>query len=55
MMFPDFPFDPELSSFLSHREVQRYLERYCDNFQIRPHIRVSHPARPKVPSQTQSP
>uniref|UniRef100_A0A3B3W137 Flavin-containing monooxygenase n=1 Tax=Poecilia latipinna TaxID=48699 RepID=A0A3B3W137_9TELE len=39
MMFPDFPFDPELSSFLSHQEVQRYLERYCENFRIRPHIR----------------
>lgn len=41
MMFPDFPFDPELSSFLSHREVQRYLERYCDHFQVRPHIRFN--------------
>lgn len=41
MMFPDFPFDPQLSSFLPHQEVQRYLERYCENFQIRPHIRVS--------------
>ncbi|XP_047234947.1 flavin-containing monooxygenase FMO GS-OX1 isoform X1 [Girardinichthys multiradiatus] len=41
MMFPDFPFDPELSSFLSHQEVQRYLERYCDSFQIGPHIRFN--------------
>lgn len=41
MMFPDFPFDPELSSFLSDREVQRYLERYCDHFQVRPHIRFN--------------
>ncbi|XP_017259364.1 flavin-containing monooxygenase FMO GS-OX-like 2 [Kryptolebias marmoratus] len=41
MMFPDFPFDPQLSSFLPHQEVQAYLERYCENFQLRPHIRFS--------------
>ncbi|XP_038137517.1 flavin-containing monooxygenase FMO GS-OX-like 4 [Cyprinodon tularosa] len=41
MMFPDFPFEPQLSSFLPHQEVQRYLERYCDNFGIRPHIRFN--------------
>lgn len=42
-MFPDFPFDPQLSSFLPHQEVQRYLEDYCQNHNIRPHIRVSPP------------
>ncbi|XP_040908141.1 flavin-containing monooxygenase FMO GS-OX5 isoform X2 [Toxotes jaculatrix] len=41
MMFPDFPFDPQLNSFLPHREVQRYLERYCQSHKIRPHIRFS--------------
>lgn len=41
MMFPDFPFDPELNSFLPHQEVQRYLERYCQNHKIRPHIRFN--------------
>ncbi|XP_034539348.1 flavin-containing monooxygenase FMO GS-OX4 [Notolabrus celidotus] len=41
MMFPDFPFDPQLSSFLPHQEVQRYLERYCDSHDIRPHIRFN--------------
>lgn len=43
MMFPDFPFEPQLSSFLPHQEVQRYLERYCQSHGIRPHIRVSRP------------
>uniref|UniRef100_A0A3B4ZX39 Flavin-containing monooxygenase n=1 Tax=Stegastes partitus TaxID=144197 RepID=A0A3B4ZX39_9TELE len=43
MMFPDFPFDPQLSSFLPHQEIQRYLESYCQNHRIRPHIRVSRP------------
>lgn len=43
-MFPDFPFDPQLNSFLPHQEVQRYLERYCQSHHIRPHIRVSRPA-----------
>uniref|UniRef100_A0A3Q0R4D3 Flavin-containing monooxygenase n=1 Tax=Amphilophus citrinellus TaxID=61819 RepID=A0A3Q0R4D3_AMPCI len=41
MMFPDFPFDPQLSSFLPHQEVQRYLERYCQSHGIRPHIRFN--------------
>uniref|UniRef100_A0A3Q3WGM7 Flavin-containing monooxygenase n=1 Tax=Mola mola TaxID=94237 RepID=A0A3Q3WGM7_MOLML len=41
MMFPDFPFDPQLSSFLPHQEVQRYLEGYCQQHHIRPHIRFS--------------
>lgn len=41
MMFPDFPFDPHLDSFLPHQEVQRYLEKYCDSHNIRPHIRFN--------------
>ncbi|XP_042287989.1 flavin-containing monooxygenase FMO GS-OX5 isoform X2 [Thunnus maccoyii] len=41
MMFPDFPFDPQLSSFLPHQEVQRYLERYCQSHDIGPHIRFN--------------
>ncbi|XP_041807518.1 flavin-containing monooxygenase FMO GS-OX4 isoform X2 [Chelmon rostratus] len=41
MMFPDFPFDPQLNSFLPHQEVQRYLERYCQSYNIRPHIRFN--------------
>ena len=39
-MFPDFPFDPQLPSFLPHQEVQKYLERYCQSHCITPHIRV---------------
>lgn len=41
MMFPDFPFDPELDSFLPHQEVLRYLEKYCDHFKISPHIQFN--------------
>ncbi|XP_029028444.1 uncharacterized protein LOC114868939 isoform X2 [Betta splendens] len=41
MMFPDFPFDSGLNSFLPHQEVQRYLESYCLSHDIRPHIRFS--------------
>ncbi|XP_070290559.1 uncharacterized protein [Salvelinus sp. IW2-2015] len=41
MMFPDFPFDPQLPSFLPHQEVQKYLERYCQSHCITPHIRFS--------------
>ncbi|XP_061660352.1 uncharacterized protein LOC133492274 isoform X2 [Syngnathoides biaculeatus] len=39
MMFPDFPFDQQLSSFLTHQEVQHYLEDYCRHYRIGPHIR----------------
>ncbi|XP_041865103.1 flavin-containing monooxygenase FMO GS-OX4-like isoform X2 [Melanotaenia boesemani] len=41
MMFPDFPFDAQLSSFLPHQEVQRYLDQYCQSHNIRPHIKFS--------------
>ncbi|XP_077402047.1 uncharacterized protein LOC144035874 [Vanacampus margaritifer] len=39
MMFPDFPFDQRLRSFLSHQDVQRYLEDYCRHYNVHPHIR----------------
>ncbi|XP_075888161.1 uncharacterized protein LOC142892028 isoform X2 [Nelusetta ayraudi] len=41
MMFPDFPFDSKLKSFLPHQEVQKYLEQYCLAHHIRPHIKFS--------------
>ncbi|XP_030217662.1 flavin-containing monooxygenase FMO GS-OX5 isoform X2 [Gadus morhua] len=41
MMFPDFPFDEQLPSFLPHQEVQRYLERYSQSHQVTPHIQFS--------------
>lgn len=40
MMFPDFPFDTDLPSFISHWDVQTYLERYCTSHAITPHIKV---------------
>ncbi|XP_060941474.1 uncharacterized protein LOC133019125 [Limanda limanda] len=41
MMFPDFPFDQQLSSFLPHQQVHSYLERYCQRHAIGPHIRFN--------------
>ncbi|KAF6740043.1 Flavin-containing monooxygenase FMO GS-OX-like 3 [Oryzias melastigma] len=41
MMFPDFPFASHLSSFLPHQEVLRYLENYCQNHGVQPHIRFN--------------
>ncbi|XP_028843955.1 flavin-containing monooxygenase FMO GS-OX-like 4 [Denticeps clupeoides] len=38
MSFPDFPFERDLPSFVHHTEVRKYLEKYCDHFQIRDHI-----------------
>ncbi|XP_035998540.1 flavin-containing monooxygenase FMO GS-OX5 [Fundulus heteroclitus] len=52
MMFPDFPFDPQLSSFLPHQEVQRYLESYCQRFQVRPHIQFNTAVESVTPVST---
>ncbi|XP_030648315.1 flavin-containing monooxygenase FMO GS-OX4 isoform X2 [Chanos chanos] len=41
MMFPDFPFDPKLPSFLHHQDVLHYLENYCNSHAITPHIKFS--------------
>uniref|UniRef100_H3CQG1 Flavin-containing monooxygenase n=1 Tax=Tetraodon nigroviridis TaxID=99883 RepID=H3CQG1_TETNG len=41
MMFPDFPFDPHLSSFLPHQEVRNYLEQYCQEHEVGPRIRFN--------------
>ncbi|XP_070697593.1 uncharacterized protein [Pempheris klunzingeri] len=41
MKFPDFPFEPQPQSFVSHQEVLKYLESYCDSHSIRPHIRFN--------------
>ncbi|XP_046869719.1 flavin-containing monooxygenase FMO GS-OX-like 3 [Hypomesus transpacificus] len=41
MMFPDFPFDPQLPSFLPHKEVHRYLQSYCETHSITPHIKFA--------------
>ncbi|XP_062869974.1 uncharacterized protein LOC134332317 [Trichomycterus rosablanca] len=41
MMFPDFPFDSDLPSFISHWDVQAYLERYCMSHGITPHIKFN--------------
>ncbi|KAG7264344.1 hypothetical protein CRUP_020869 [Coryphaenoides rupestris] len=40
-MFPDFPFDEQLPSFLPQQEVQRYLERYSQSHRVTPHVRFS--------------
>ncbi|CAK6979176.1 uncharacterized protein LOC128371011 [Scomber scombrus] len=41
MMFPDFPFEPQLSSFLPHQEVQKYLQSYCESHDIRANVRFN--------------
>uniref|UniRef100_A0A8C1DUC7 Flavin-containing monooxygenase n=1 Tax=Cyprinus carpio carpio TaxID=630221 RepID=A0A8C1DUC7_CYPCA len=40
MMFPDFPFDDHLPSFLHHKSVQQYLEKYCEKHDIAHYIKV---------------
>lgn len=39
-MFPDFPFDDHLPSFLHHTSVQQYLEKYSEKHDIAHHIKV---------------
>ncbi|XP_031552593.1 flavin-containing monooxygenase FMO GS-OX-like 4 [Actinia tenebrosa] len=35
MGFPDFPFPDEVSSYMTHAQVQRHLEDYADHFSVR--------------------
>ncbi|XP_068436762.1 uncharacterized protein [Clinocottus analis] len=53
MMFPDFPFESQLSSFLPHQEVQRYLEKYCQKYNVLPHIRFNTMVEQVKPVVTQ--
>ncbi|XP_071962969.1 uncharacterized protein [Antedon mediterranea] len=39
MAFPDFPFDKNLCSFVGHQDVLKYLESYCDAFQLTQYIK----------------
>lgn len=39
--FTDFAFPEETSSYPSAREVDQYLNDYCDHFSLRKHIRLS--------------
>ncbi len=41
MAFPDFPFRPELESFLHHTRVKEYLEEYSDHFSLGSFIHLS--------------
>ncbi|XP_056103774.1 uncharacterized protein LOC130082889 [Rhinichthys klamathensis goyatoka] len=41
MMFPEFPFDDHLPSFLHHTSVQLYLEKYCERHDIARHIKFN--------------
>jgi len=39
MAFPDFPFEEEIAqSFLTHKQVLEYLEKYADHFQLAKNI-----------------
>ncbi|XP_026876750.2 flavin-containing monooxygenase FMO GS-OX-like 4 [Electrophorus electricus] len=41
MMFPDYPFDAQLPSFLSHRDILQYLQKYCKRHAITPYIKFN--------------
>ncbi|XP_066289125.1 uncharacterized protein [Branchiostoma lanceolatum] len=38
MVFPDFPYDSDLPSYLPHKEVRRYLENYAEHFGLHKYI-----------------
>ncbi|CAH1259248.1 FMO2 [Branchiostoma lanceolatum] len=38
MVFPDFPYDSSLPSYLPHKEVLRYLESYAEHFGLHKYI-----------------
>ncbi|KAK6166661.1 hypothetical protein SNE40_023301 [Patella caerulea] len=39
MAFPDFAFEKNLPSFISHVEVMKYLEKYMHHFNLEPYIK----------------
>ncbi|XP_072037198.1 uncharacterized protein [Amphiura filiformis] len=39
MAFPDFPFDPSLPSFVTHKDVLDYLEKYVAQFNLLQYIK----------------
>ena len=41
MVFPDFPFPSEWSSFLSHQQVLKYLEDYTSHFDLYKYIQFN--------------
>ncbi|XP_066304921.1 uncharacterized protein [Branchiostoma lanceolatum] len=38
MVFTDFPYDSRLRSYLSHKEVLRYIQNYADHFELHKYI-----------------
>ena len=40
MEFPGFPFPKELNSFVTHNDVQHYLEKYAAHYKLANHIKV---------------
>ncbi|XP_050395255.1 uncharacterized protein LOC126814258 [Patella vulgata] len=41
MAYPDFPFDSNLSSFVGHEEVLKYLNSYTEHFNLKPSIQFN--------------
>ncbi|KAL4235219.1 hypothetical protein ACF0H5_006857 [Mactra antiquata] len=40
MAFPDYPFPSNLPSFVSHEVVLKYLENYCEHFNLQQYIKL---------------
>ncbi|KAG9274256.1 dimethylaniline monooxygenase N-oxide-forming 2-like [Astyanax mexicanus] len=54
MSFPDFPFAKHLPSFVHHTEVRKYLEQYCDHFNLWDHIQFGTTVDAVKPVKEQS-
>ncbi|XP_031441316.1 flavin-containing monooxygenase FMO GS-OX-like 4 [Clupea harengus] len=54
MSFPDFPFEKHLPSFVHHTEVRKYLEKYCDHFKMRNHIKFETTVDAVVPVRVEN-
>ncbi|KAI0233547.1 Flavin-containing monooxygenase FMO GS-OX5 [Lamellibrachia satsuma] len=54
MAFPDFPFSKDVSSFVKHTVVHKYLEDYADHFQLRDHIKFNTQVELVEPETTES-
>ena len=45
MMFPDFPYDENLPTYLHHTDVCTYLSQYADHYHLRQYVRFNTKVR----------
>ena len=55
MMYPDFPFDENLPTFMGHEDVLQYLEHFCMVYDLKKHIQFGSSVIDIAPVDPSSP